>query len=126
MTNKNWLEWTVFALSGVVLSVIFAFLAYNAVTLEDDAPDVEVRLGTPLAQNDAYVIPVTFKNHGGQSIEDVQVDVTLMQAGVEAETASITVPLLPRQSTREGWVLFSIDPAEVDEIQTQIVSYIVP
>ncbi len=124
--NKNWLEWSVFAVSGVVLIFIFGFLAYNAVTSEGDPPAVEVQLGTPVAQGDSFLIPVTFKNRGGQSIEDVQIDVTLIRDGIEVESASITVPFLPRQSTREGWVHFSSDPAQADDIQTQIVSYLVP
>lgn len=124
--SKNWLEWTVFAISAVILILIFGFLGFKVITTEGDPAIVEVQLGSPQHQGDYYAVPLTIRNGGGQSVEDVQIDVTLIEGGTERETASITIPFLPRESTREGWVAFSSDPAEADEIQPQVVSYVVP
>lgn len=126
MPEKNWLEWSVFAASAVVLAFTFGFLGYEAFVSTVKPTAIEIELGTPEAHDDYYAVPVTIKNVGSQSIEDVQVDVTLMQEQEEVETASITMPTLPRESSREGHVAFSSDPGEADEIRTQIVSYVVP
>ena len=126
MPQKNWLEWSVFAVSAVLLLGVFAFLGYDWIVSEGDPAEIEVRLGTPEAHDGYYALPVTFQNAGGQSVEDLQLDVTLMEGGEEGESASITVPFLPRDSTRNGWVVFSSNPDDADEIQTRVVSYVVP
>lgn len=126
MPQKNWLEWAVFAVSAVVLLLVFVFLGYGWVISEGDPAEIEIRLGTPEAHDGYYAIPVTFKNAGGQSVEDLEVEVTLMEGEEKGESASITVPFLPRESTREGWVAFSTNPDDADEVQTRIVSYVVP
>lgn len=126
MVQKNRLEWTVFAFSGAVLIAVFGFLAYHAVRSEGDAADIDIEVGAPQPQDGSFILPLTFRNHGGQSIQDVEVEVNLIEGGMAADTASITIPFLPRQSTREGWVVFTSDPAEADEIETRIIGYVVP
>lgn len=126
MVEKNWLEWSVFAVSLVVLVFIFGFLGYDALTSENEQPDIQISLGAPEAHDGYYVVPVHFKNDGGQSVEDVQVEVSLMRSGQARETSSVTAPDLPRQSSREAWVVFSTDPGEVDELDARLVSYVVP
>ncbi|MEZ4521936.1 MAG: hypothetical protein R3A46_09895 [Thermomicrobiales bacterium] len=126
MPRKNWLEWSVFSISTVLLIVILGYLGYDAFTSEGDPAEIEVQLGTPEPHEGYYAVPVRFSNSGGQSVEDVEVDITLMQDGQEIETASVTAPVLPRQSSRKGWVVFSSNPDDADTIETQIVSYVVP
>lgn len=126
MAEKNRLEWTVFAVSLVILAFVFGFLGYDALTSAGEQPDLFVELGAAEAQRDYYVIPVTLRNDGGQSVEEVQLDVALIAGERELETASVTVATLPRQSTRQAWVVFSVDPADADRIEPRIVSYVVP
>lgn len=126
MVEKNWLEWSVFSVSLVVLAFIFGFLGYDALTSEGEQPDISVQLGTVEPHGDYFIVPLTFRNDGGQSVEDVQVDVTLMAGGAELEVSSVTAPALPRQSSRQAWVVFSNDPAGADAIEARLVSYVVP
>ncbi len=126
MVEKNWLEWTVFSTSLLVLAFIFAFLGYDALTSENERPDLTIELGAPEEHDGYFVVPVNFKNDGGQSVEDVQVDVTLVDEGQEVETSSVTAPVVPRESERRAWVVFSTDPASADRLETRIVSFVEP
>ena len=71
MVRKNRLEWSVFAVSGVVLLFVFGYLGYHALTTEDDPADVDIELGTPQPQDGTFILPLTIHNRGGQSVEDV-------------------------------------------------------
>lgn len=126
MPEKNWLEWSVFAASAVILIFTFGFLGYEAFVTDGKPTAIEIELGAPQSHDGYYAVPVTIKNAGSQSVEDVQVDITLIQDQQEVETASITMPMVPRESSREGHVAFSSNPSEADEIQTRIVSYVIP
>ena len=45
--QKNWLEWTVFAVSAALIVCAAALLAYEGITLERTPPQLEVRVGAP-------------------------------------------------------------------------------
>jgi uncharacterized protein (TIGR02588 family) len=121
--TKNWLEWSVFGVSLVVLAGVLAFLAYDALSADGDPPIIDVRLGDVEQQNGAFVIPVTLENLGDEAAGDVNLEVVLLRDGQELETAELAVPFVPRGSTREGWVTFLNDPAQADEIETHVLGY---
>lgn len=124
--EKNWLEWSVFGLSLIVLAFIFGFLGYDALTNEHDQNDIAIHLGNAEAHDGYYALPVSIENNGGQSVEDVEVEVTLLEGGRELETSSVTAPMLPRKSSRRAWVAFSTDPREADDLQARLVGYVLP
>lgn len=121
--QKNWLEWSVFAASLVIILTIVTYLVYDVTTMGDSPPIVEVRLGAAEPRNGSYVVPVTLHNSGDQTAETVTVEVLLLDDGAEIETAEVTIDFLPRQSTRSGWVTFTTDPATADEIQSHVLGY---
>ncbi|HLT20246.1 MAG TPA: hypothetical protein VKZ96_12365 [Thermomicrobiales bacterium] len=126
MVRKNALEWSIFAVSGVLLLLVFGYLGYHALTSEDEPAEIEIEVGVAHPQGGRYILPVSLHNRGGQSVEDVEIEISLLQGGVTTETAAITMPFLPRLSTREGSVFFDSDPAQADEIETLVIGYIVP
>lgn len=121
--TKNWLEWSVFGVSFLVVAGVLAFLGYDALTSDGDPPIIDVRLGAAELRNGVFVIPVTLENFGDEAAEDVNLEIILVRDGEELETAELAVPFVPRGSTREGWVTFLHDPSQADEIQAHVLGY---
>lgn len=109
--QKNWLEWSVFGVSFVLVACVLGYLVYEGARAGDGPPLIEVRTGEPVARGRSFLVPVTLVNTGGQTAEGVSVEVVLEGAdGGEVERGELTVAFLPRGATREGWVTFNSDP----------------
>lgn len=113
--QKNWLEWSVFAVGLVLVLSVLAFLTYEGLTMGNDPPSIEVRLGTPEPRAHNFIVPVTVINHGDATAEGITIEVTLENAGGddgggEPVRGELTIAFLPRRATREGWVTFQQDP----------------
>ena len=121
--EKNWFEWIVFAVGLALVLSTLAYLAYDAATITDAPPSIEVSAGEPLQRPHNFIVPVTLINHGDQTAEGVVVEVTLESAGEEKERSELTVAFLPRGSTRKGWVAFQTDPRTVERIKARVMGY---
>ena len=121
--KKNWLEWAIFGLSLVLVLSVLAYLAYDAATMRDTPPSIEVRTGTPQQHPHHFTIPVTITNHGDETAEGVLIEVVLENGGEQKERAEFTVAFLPRRSTREGWVAFKTDPHTAERIIARVLGY---
>ncbi len=108
--HKNWLEWTVFGVGAVLVVATLGFLAFDAATLGSAPPGIEARLGRPQRLKKGYAVPVTVVNHGDATAEGVAIEVTLQRRGRATQSGEFEVAFLPRQSKREGWVVFDADP----------------
>ena len=118
--QKNWLEWTVFAVGLLLVAATLAYLAYDGATLGDAPPSIEVRLGTPERRAQNFIVPVSIVNRGDLTAEGVEVEVVLR--GASEERGSFVVAFLPRGATREGWVAFQTDPRD-GELKARVVGY---
>ena len=137
LPRKNALEWTVFAISLVVVLGALGYLTYAAITDTNQPAILVVELGEVEVQEAAadsaaaesaqqpplYNIPVTVHNLGEKTAEEVLVEVTLEVDGEEVETAELTIPLVPYQSTRAGMVAFKQDPRE-GQLTAKVVGYL--
>jgi uncharacterized protein (TIGR02588 family) len=110
--QKNWVEWSVFAVGLVLVVSVLAYLAYEGATMGNDPPIIEVRLGTPEQRTHNFIVPVTVLNNGDETAEGITIEVTLENAasGGEPVRGELTIAFLPRRATREGWVTFQQDP----------------
>lgn len=120
--KKNWLEWTIFAISLVLVLVTAGVLVQQQFSLEDKPPDPQIELGTPEAHDGYFAVPVKVTNRGDSTAASVQVEVALRTAEGESETGQFDLPYLPRRSTREGWVTFQHDPAK-GKMEPRILGY---
>jgi uncharacterized protein (TIGR02588 family) len=113
--HKNWLEWTVFALSAVLILAVAGVLGYLAVAGERRNPRLEVSLGTPERVPSGYAVPVTVTNTG---------DITAEEVGVEGgdERGELTLAFVPGGSRRQGWVAFTREP-DVARLRTRLIGY---
>ena len=122
-SRKNWLEWSVFLVSAVLVVGVVGYLAYSAATLGDSPPDVRVRLGAVVQQGDKFIIPVEATNHGDSMAESVQIEVRLETSDMVREEAALTIAFIPRRATREGWVTFDHDPRAGVKLSARAVGY---
>jgi uncharacterized protein (TIGR02588 family) len=109
--RKNWLEWAVFSVSLALVAGTIAYLIQDAVRGGSTPPQVLVELGRPERRGTSWAVPVEVRNAGGETAEGVHVEVTLESPGHPPEVADFDVAFVPRESSREGWVLLSRDPA---------------
>ena len=121
--QKNWVEWVVFAAGLLLVVSTLSYLAYDAATITDAPPSIEVRTGQPAERPHNFIVPVSLTNHGDQTAEGVLVEVVLESGGQEKERGEFTIAFLPRRSTREGWVAFQTDPRTVEQIKARVLGY---
>ncbi len=124
--EKNWLEWTVFALSAVLVSGILAYLFFDMATVTRTAPHIVVSLGASKTQQNHYLIPLIVRNHGVQTAQQIEIHVSLQKGGKEQEQARVLIDFLARGSSRNAWVGFKSDPYLADKIVARVISYQTP
>jgi uncharacterized protein (TIGR02588 family) len=122
--QKNWLEWTIFAAGLTLVVGVLAFLIYDAMTLGDTPPAMQLQVGAPAQQAGHFVVPVAVTNNGDQTAEGVLVEVTL-EYGTEQEQAQFEVAFLPRGATGEGWAAFETDPS-TGQLKARVIGYATP
>lgn len=109
--KKNVVEWSVFAVSLILIGATVAILVVEAVRGSNEPTDVRVQLGTPIQRAEGWAVPVTIRNEGDETGENVHVEVALQRDNRDVEVAEVTVAFLPRKSAREAWALFRENPA---------------
>jgi uncharacterized protein (TIGR02588 family) len=119
--RKNVLEWSVFAVSAVLILGILGFLGYAAATIGDRPPAVEVEIGQAVAQASHYAVPITLRNRGDQTAEGVQIELLLRGGGAD-ERGQVEVQFLPRRGTRHAWVTFQRDP-RAGTLEARVLGY---
>ncbi|MGI9107288.1 MAG: hypothetical protein ACR2G4_13680 [Pyrinomonadaceae bacterium] len=120
--QKNWMEWSVFAVGLVLLLSALAYLAYEGATMGSEPPSIEVRLGSPEQRPHNFIVPVTVVNHGDATAEGVAIEVLMENAGTESARGELTIPFLPRRATREGFVTFQQDPRAA-QLKARVLGY---
>ena len=120
--EKNWLEWTVFALSLLVVLTTAGLLIHEHLTLGQEPADPQIMLGAPEAHDGYFAVPVKVVNRGDNTAESVQIEVELRLDGGESEKAEVQLEYLPRQATRHAWVTFRHDPRE-GKLEGRVLGY---
>jgi uncharacterized protein (TIGR02588 family) len=108
--QKNWIEWTVFAIGLIVVAVTVGYLIVSAIRHDDTPPDIMVTTGQATKVAAGYRVPVTVRNDGHSTAEEVAIEVVLLSGQQEVASAELTFAFVPRKSERHGWVIFDRDP----------------
>jgi uncharacterized protein (TIGR02588 family) len=120
---KNWLEWSVFGLSFILVLALLSYLIYHVFTEEPSTPELQVEAVADPSELSPFRYNVTIYNRGGTTAEEVLIELALEKNGVAIETADLQLPFAPQESKREAWVSFSKDPAQADTLVARVVSY---
>lgn len=122
--EKNWLEWTITIISGILVVFTLAFLVYQMIYEEQTPPDIVVVLGIVSQKDGAFAVPIKATNKGTETAENVIIEITL-KGHPNDEKSQMTFAYLPRKSSANGWVIFSRKP-DLKDLQTRVIGYSIP
>lgn len=122
--SKNGLEWSVFAIAGLLVAATIGFLVHAAVTGNGRPAMLSVAHGASRRAPGGYAMPITVTNRGDRTAERVRVEIVAQRDTAE-QTAEIEFEFLPRGSRRTGWVVFEEDPAR-STITTHVKGFEAP
>lgn len=128
LPEKNWLEWTVFALAALLVLSTLGLLTYDALTTSDTPPRISVKVGEVRRTGDGYAISLTARNDGAQTAEGVQITATLTPRGASKnneESGEFQIDYLPHDSSSSGWISFKTDPRN-GKLEARVSGYEVP
>ncbi len=120
--KKNWLEWSVFALSLVLILATAGILIHEQLSLGEKPAEPHLKLGRPVARDGYFAVPVTVVNRGDETAANVHLSVVLHLPDGPEETAEFDLPYLPRRATREAWITFRQDP-RAGKLEPRVLGY---
>lgn len=112
-----------FGVSLVLVLAILVYLSYMTYTHEPSSPDLTVAYYHDPSANAPRRYRVVVENKGGETAEEILVELILESGGAEVESAELSIAFSPKESKREGWVNFKEDPASADTLVARVVSY---
>ncbi len=121
--GKNAVEWTVFAFSCVLVTLVVGYLLYLTLSSKPETatPRLRVTLGQWSERNGHIWVPVTVENNGSVTAVNVEVKVER----TDGQSAGFTLPHVPRRGKREGWVSFA-PPLKREQLKARISGYQAP
>ena len=106
-------EWVSLGISIAMLaSVVGLVLHQHGARSEPAAIEVRPRLDRVRQAGGAYYLPLEIANTGGQTAEEVVVEVELAPPRGERERAEVTVRFLAGGGTHRATAVFRADPAQ--------------
>lgn len=121
--GKNVLEWMVFATSVFLVAAILAYLSYKTVTHTTSPPDILIEYNPDPTNTTPYCYHVKVKNAGGETAEQVTIELILKNGNSVLEKAELQLSFVPQASEREGWLIFSQDPEKADTLIARVVGF---
>jgi len=122
LPKKNWLEWTIFAISLALICATLGVLVYEQRSLTNAPPSPQIQLGQPKWRQSYFAVPVTVKNTGDQTAQNLQLEVDLVMPNGQRETGKVNLQYLPRRATRDAWVTFQQDPTK-GKLEPRVLGY---
>ncbi len=119
--GKNAVEWIVFGLSCALVSAMLGYLAYLSLTMQESAPQLRATLGQSVERDGQIWVPVVVENRGSMTANNVEIEVE----GENGKSAGFTLPHVPRNGTRQGWVGFE-PPLQTAKLKARISGYQMP
>ena len=120
-------EWVTLATVLLILGAIVGYLVLQTVRRTDDTAhfEVEIRQGEIEQHGDRFYVPLTIRNAGAATGEEVVVHAELKQGGETVEETELTFGFIAGGEEMEGVVIFAEDPRSA-ELEAYIVGYLKP
>jgi uncharacterized protein (TIGR02588 family) len=120
--QKNWLEWSVFVIGLVLVTSVFGYLVYDALTLGERPPMMAIQIGVPERQGQHIVVPIAVTNQGDQPADDVIVEVTY-EGDQEPQQSQFEIAFLPRSATGAAWASFETGSGAIGQFKARVIGY---
>ena len=121
--KKNVLEWIIFSISLLLIVGTIGYLGYKTYTHQPSPPDIIVRYSPNPTDNAPYRYHLVIQNIGGETAEEVLIELILQESGRTIERSEVRLSFVPQQSKQESWVNFTNDPALADTVLAKVVSF---
>jgi uncharacterized protein (TIGR02588 family) len=120
-------EWITLAFSSLIVLGLIGLTSYFYLTASDApaAAEVELHLAATYQAGSRYYLPVTVRNTGGETGEDVRVRVSLTDPSGRTEAAEIAIQFLAGGGSGRAVAAFGSDPRR-GQLEAAVVSYLVP
>ncbi len=120
-------EWVTLAISSLIVFGLIGLTTYFHLTASPDPAIVEVepRLAEVYQAGRRFYLPVTVRNVGGETGEEVRVRATLTDPTGRQEIAELMVAFLAGGGSTEAVVSFSQDP-RLGQLEANVESYLMP
>ncbi|MEH6408576.1 MAG: hypothetical protein V7767_14965 [Leeuwenhoekiella sp.] len=122
--KKNWLEWVVLFISGILVLFTLGFLVYEMIFEEQTSPDIVVTYGRMENKSGYTALPVKATNNGAETAENLRIEIIAGSAKTE-EKANLDFDYLPGKSSATGWVTFKYNQ-NPKTIQVHVLGYSIP
>lgn len=114
------LEWTLAAVSGLMVAGLIGFLVLQALDSMWNAPDLKP---DPIASvvdispaTNGFRVEISARNQGEATAASVRFRAKLQRDGETVETAEVTFDYLPGKAKRSGALIFMHDPRLYDVV----------
>ena len=129
MPQKNWLEWTVFAVGLLLLLATSGYLVVQSLRHGHQPAALTVTLGEPWEPAGVdpphFIVPITVINDGGQTAAEVDIEVMLVDGDKAIERRELTFAFVPHLSSRSGALTFEHRP-EPGQLKGRVLGYLEP
>jgi uncharacterized protein (TIGR02588 family) len=125
--QRSTAEWITLAISSLIVLSLIGLTSYFYLTVSTAPASVEVEphLSQTYQAGGRFYLPVTVRNSGGETGEEVRVRVTLTDTSGRQEEAEFQVQFLAGGGSSRAMVAFGSDPRQ-GQIEAGVTSYLEP
>ncbi len=120
-------EWVSLAAVLLILGAVVGYLVLQTVRRSDDTArfEVEIRQGEITQHGNRFYVPLTIRNAGTATGEEVVIHAELKQDGETVEEAELTFGFVAGGEEMEGVAVFTEDPRSA-ELEAYVVGFLKP
>ena len=107
-------EWVMAGIGLLLLIASLTYFGYHALVEETQTPEPLVEVWGVEKQGDRFVVLLRATNRSRSAAADVKVEASLERDGQVVEQGETEFQYLPGESSREGGLFFSRNPAEFE------------
>ncbi|HWV24800.1 MAG TPA: hypothetical protein VNZ58_11470 [Thermomicrobiales bacterium] len=125
--SRSIAEWTTLGISVSIVLIFLGVITWLQVTSNGMPAIISVEQKIEHIRHDetGYYLPVTVRNDGAQTIEDVRIQASLTTPDGTTETREFPIDFLVRDEITGGTFVFNHDPTDGDLV-VNAASYRVP
>jgi uncharacterized protein (TIGR02588 family) len=120
-------EWITLAISSLIVLSLIGLTSYFYLT-GSTAPatvEIEPRLAETYRAGSRYYLPLTIRNTGGETGEEIRLRVSVTDASGRQEAAEVMIQFLAGGGSSRAVAAFGSDPRQ-GQVEAVVVSYLEP
>lgn len=116
------MEWIIGSVGAALFLFGLTFLTIEGMRGENEPGQVSFRVDEIVHTEGAYLVRYTARNHGSQTLADVQISAHVLDGTAEVEVARAAIDYLPGDSTHSGGFYLRENP-ELHRLEIRAEGY---